>query len=318
MKKTISVAIPVFNGARFIKEAIYSIFSQTIEVDEILICDNSSTDDTVSVVENIIKLNPNKNILLIQNKQNYGYAKNWNICLENSSSDYVLLLHADDLLRPKGIETLIDFLKKNIEYGLVGGQEFRFNENGEGIYEKAKGHSKLFEKGQILEFVRDKGSYIPCSSVMFDMEKIRKVGFFQEGVLATDELYWPEVLQYYPIAVLGKFIINRRTHNGQTEYDDFKNKKREIIRSGNHFDTIIEYEKRADEKRLLAKLIKIKKANALISISRSVIVHHHSLRLSFFYIVNSVKVFPLILLTKIFWKSHLKSLLIYLGIFNIK
>ena len=62
MKKTISVAIPVFNGARFIKEAIYSIFSQTIEVDEILICDNSSTDDTVSVVENIIKLNPNKQI----------------------------------------------------------------------------------------------------------------------------------------------------------------------------------------------------------------------------------------------------------------
>ena len=104
---------------------------------------------------------------------------------------------------------------------MIGGYEDFINENGNLTKKSKPKETKVYQRGQIYEFVLNHGSYIACSSVMFNMEKIRQFGFFDESVLATDELYWPKVLRKFPIAVLGESLINRRIHPGQTEYKDF-------------------------------------------------------------------------------------------------
>ncbi len=311
MIKTNTVAIPVFNGEKFIKDAIVSIFEQTANVDEILIIDNHSTDRTIEKVNKVIKNNLEKNIKLIKNKENFGYQKNWNKCFEYCKTKYLIILHHDDMLKTDCIEKQLELFRTKTDLALVGGQEDNIDKSGNIILKRVPVNTQIFNKGDILKFIKETGSYIPCSSVMFNMSKIREVGFFQENVLAADELYWPKVLFKFPVALLGESLINRRIHVGQTEYHDFKYKKKEEVEWATHFLKILEYEKRGKKKEMLSKLLKKKIAYSYLNISQNVIKYHRSFRLFLYYIYYSIKYYPIIIVKPSFWKGIVKSVLVY-------
>ena len=69
----ISVVMATYNGERFIREQLLSIFNQTMSVDEIIICDDNSRDNTVQIIKDIQKEYKNIDIRLIQNNNNLGY-----------------------------------------------------------------------------------------------------------------------------------------------------------------------------------------------------------------------------------------------------
>ena len=307
---SVSVVIPSYNSELFLDEAVKSVLAQSRKVDNIIIVDDYSTDKSYEIA---LKLSKEHSLIkLYRNENNLGYAKNWNKCLKIASTDFVLLLHSDDVLKPKTIQKQLDFFELYPELAIVGGGE-SYIEKGSEIKQSPKGiKDKIYNQGEIYEFIKETGSYIPCSTVMFDLWKIKKIGFFQEGVLASDELYWPKVLNYYPIAILRDSLIKRRIHEGQTEYADFKNKKKEVIDWSNHFLKIYEYEKRSDKKKDLLVLMKKKTSNSCIYISGKAIVHHHSLRLWIFYVYFSIKFYPKIIVSLHFWKKIIKSLLLYI------
>jgi glycosyltransferase involved in cell wall biosynthesis len=313
----IAICIPTHNEKiKIINQAIESAFRQTIQIEEIIVSDDCSKNHFIRELRktaDIFRRNFNVNIKIYFNEINIGYANNWNKCLEYSSSDFNLILHADDMLKHNAVEKLLNYYSRHPDCALVGGQEDIVDETGKIVLERKIKDDKYYPKGSIYEFIKEQGSYIPCSSVMFNMDKIRQVGFFQEDVLATDELYWPKVLQYSPIAVLGESLINRRRHSGQTEYYDFKNKRRQIIEWGYHFKKIIDYEKRPDKRKELKRLVNRKIANGLTgNIFISCIEYHKSMSLAFFYLINGIKVYPKIILELSFWKRIMKSIITYL------
>ena len=73
----ISVVMATYNGERFIREQLLSIFNQTMSVDEIIICDDNSRDNTVQIIKDIQKEYKNIDIRLIQNNNNLGYKLNF-------------------------------------------------------------------------------------------------------------------------------------------------------------------------------------------------------------------------------------------------
>lgn len=67
-----------YNGADFILEQLDSIINQTRKVDEIIICDDGSSDNTFDVVTDYIKNNQLENLItLVKNEKNLGYASNF-------------------------------------------------------------------------------------------------------------------------------------------------------------------------------------------------------------------------------------------------
>ena len=222
MNLNVTVAIPSYNSELFLIKTVESVLAQTKTVNEILIIDDCSTDKSYEIACELS--GKYSNIKAYRNVENLGYAKNWNNCIKSCQTKFLLILHHDDLLKSDSIEKQLNFFKKNRDIALVGGYEDFIDEHGNLISRKKSTETKIFEKDQILEFVTHTGSYIPCSTVMFDLEKIKKVGFFDEKYLATDELFWPKVLTEFPIALMGESLINRRIHPGQTEYSDFKKK----------------------------------------------------------------------------------------------
>ena len=106
---SVSVIIPVFNGVRFISDAIKSVQAQTCSDFEIIVVDDGSTDKTGDVVRELAS--EDKRIRYIY-KENGGVSSARNTGLEHASGEYVSFLDCDDTYEPgfmgKCIETIGD------------------------------------------------------------------------------------------------------------------------------------------------------------------------------------------------------------------
>lgn len=71
----ISVAMATYNGERFIIQQLSSILNQSVSVDEVIICDDCSTDSTVSLISDFIENNTLYNWRVIKNQENLGFSK---------------------------------------------------------------------------------------------------------------------------------------------------------------------------------------------------------------------------------------------------
>lgn len=104
----VTIAIPTFNGSRFLREALDSARQQTYRHFELLIVDDGSTDDSVSIVERFLREYPEISGRVIRNASRLGLAQNWNRCVELAKGQYLKFLFQDDALEP---ECLTEFVK---------------------------------------------------------------------------------------------------------------------------------------------------------------------------------------------------------------
>lgn len=83
---------------------------------EIIVVDNASKDGSVQSFKTI------KEIILIENKENFGFSKGNNIGAKKASGKYILFLNSDTEVKDKGILGMIDFLEQNPKVGILGGK----------------------------------------------------------------------------------------------------------------------------------------------------------------------------------------------------
>ena len=106
--KSLSVIVPVYNSARYIKTCVESILLQSYPVTEVLLVDDGSEDDSLSVCEDL--KNSHSNISLIKNTH-LGVAKARNIGIENAKGEFIGFVDADDIVDPHMYEKLINALE---------------------------------------------------------------------------------------------------------------------------------------------------------------------------------------------------------------
>jgi glycosyltransferase involved in cell wall biosynthesis len=95
----ISICIPTYNRARFLKECIESVLMQNYSLYELIICDNQSTDNTRYVV----KAFNDSRIKYYYNEQNFGLWGNHNECIKRANHDWILFLHSDEVLKQNAV-----------------------------------------------------------------------------------------------------------------------------------------------------------------------------------------------------------------------
>jgi GT2 family glycosyltransferase len=114
-KPILSIIIVNYNGAKFLYNCINSITKSVDFNHEIILVDNNSTDKSVSIVRKHFK-----NVRIIENKKNLGFATGNNIGISESSGEYILLLNNDTILLTP-LSHIINKLKKNQSIGVIGG-----------------------------------------------------------------------------------------------------------------------------------------------------------------------------------------------------
>lgn len=101
----VSIVIPTYNGAPFLRQCIQSALAQTERDIEILIVDDASSDDTVRVAEMIARQDPR--VRVVVNERNLGLVGNWNNALQHARGEWIKFLFQDDLLAPSCVERLV-------------------------------------------------------------------------------------------------------------------------------------------------------------------------------------------------------------------
>lgn len=108
MQPLVSVCIPAYNNAAYIKETIDSVLNQTYTNLELIIADDKSKDDTLEVIRAI----KDERIKVYENEQNLGMSGNWNHCLSLCKGEFIKLICADDLLAKDALEKEVEVLMK--------------------------------------------------------------------------------------------------------------------------------------------------------------------------------------------------------------
>ena len=157
--------MPCYNSGKFIKNAISSVQAQTVSNWELLVCDDGSDDESVSIIMDISK--QDNRIKLMHNKSIKGASGARNTALDIAKGRYIAFLDADDLWLPKKLEKQLNFLQKQ-DLAFVFGYCYNIKENGEII--------SLIKAPNFVSLNKlHLSNFIPCLTVIYDTKYLGKV-----------------------------------------------------------------------------------------------------------------------------------------------
>lgn len=103
----VSIIIPAYNAAAFIRRAVESALAQTWQTVEILVVNDGSTDDTAAIVQSLCAQHPQLRLI---STENGGVSHARNTGMDASRGEYLTFLDADDILLPNAVELLLTHL----------------------------------------------------------------------------------------------------------------------------------------------------------------------------------------------------------------
>lgn len=120
----ISVIMPVYNGEKYLRQAIDSILSQTFSDFEFIIINDASKDST----EEIIKSYNDERIVYLKNEENLGVAGTLNKGIDAARGEYIARMDADDISMPDRFLKQVTIMDSNKDIGVCGGNLIIFGE----------------------------------------------------------------------------------------------------------------------------------------------------------------------------------------------
>lgn len=112
----VSVVMPVYNGERYLRQALESILKQTFTDFEFVIIEDGSTDNTCAILESY----DDSRIVIVRNQKNIGFTRSLNKGLSLAQGEYVARMDADDISLPQRFTKQVAFLREHPEIGILG------------------------------------------------------------------------------------------------------------------------------------------------------------------------------------------------------
>lgn len=209
--------MPAHNAAFFIRQAIESVFAQTMPPAEFIVVDDGSTDDTAKIVESM-------GVRVIR-QDNAGLAGARNRCAREASQPWVAFIDDDDVWEPEKIERQMQIVRDRPEVGLVTCDFTIFDESGtivrSGMEEYRDDYQRqpkrLCDGGAIIDRLDEQFAaahyFLLPSYVMVRRDLLELVGFFDETLDAAEDFdCFMRVLACQPMAIADTVLIRRREH----------------------------------------------------------------------------------------------------------
>ena len=180
----------VYNGARFLREAIASVLGQTFSGFEFIVIDDGSTDETPRILGGYA----DPRIRVLKNERNRGLAASLNRALEVCSGELIARQDADDVSELTRLQRQVEFLNSHPEISLLGCAATRIDERGRflGIMDRPTRHE------DIRGFAEDMSNPFVHGSVMFRRRCIQVVGEYDTRFRLTQDYdLWLRMLRSF-------------------------------------------------------------------------------------------------------------------------
>ena len=185
----ISVVMPNYNGHSFVEQAIDSVLSQTYENFELLVVDDCSNDDSVSLIKH--KAQSDSRIRVIALEHNAGVANARNVGIREAKGEYIALLDNDDLWTEDKLERQLALAQKGADI-VYCSYDF--------IDEQNNSIKKPFVVPQQTNFDKMLASSVISCSTSFIKSKLMRAHPFNPDFYHEDYVLWMELLRVCPTA----------------------------------------------------------------------------------------------------------------------
>jgi glycosyltransferase involved in cell wall biosynthesis len=196
----VSIVMPVYNAALFLREAIQSILSQTFSDFEFLIINDGSTDDSTAIIEEI----NDPRIKHVKLSQNKGIVEALNLGIELAAGEYLVRMDADDISRTDRLEMQVSFMDSNPEIGLAGSWVNYFGTKN-GLIKTPVSHNDIL-------WTLLSGSAIFHPSVIMRMSIIRNfnIRYSSQYLHAEDFALWVDLSMKTQLANIPEPLLSYR------------------------------------------------------------------------------------------------------------
>ncbi len=204
----VSVVVPVYNSSLSICNTLDSILTQSFPIDELILIDDNSTDNSRKILVRYIEsnLNSHVNIQLIVNKLNLGPGVSRNKGIEKAKNQIIAFCDSDDIWDRNKILNQIKFIHK---YPLIGTNYTVYVEN---VEFKKVNLSGEFSYSDLL-----RNNYLATSSVMINTDVLAKSDLKFQNIVHEDYLLWLQLLKKYNVKayVLDQYLMiyNRNAYS---------------------------------------------------------------------------------------------------------
>jgi len=217
----VSICIPTYNSARFLRECLDSIVNQTYSNKEIIVSDNASTDETEKIVKEYVE---KYKVKYYRNEKNIGGEANFDRCIELANGEYITIFHSDDLYMPGIVQKQVQTFQENSSVGAVFACANFINNYG-----KVVGESKLpieLRNKRIYYFpdiflsILSNLNFLICPSAMVRGKIYKELVPFNADSFGTsaDLDMWLRILERQPIAIIDEKLMGYRISNTQGSF----------------------------------------------------------------------------------------------------
>lgn len=222
MEKKISVALCTYNGEKFIEQQLDSILNQTISVDEIIICDDCSKDNTVALINKYVLKNPELFKLYI-NEVNLKSNANFEKAIQLASGDFIFLSDQDDIWRNDKVEKILSVFDENKKAeGVFSNADF-IDDNNNTIYDNLTlwDFVCFFENensnpDNLLKLLIYKGNYLTGATLCIKKEvKLFSIPFKTGDDFIHDEWLAFQLANRKTLYYSTEKLISYRIHSNQ-------------------------------------------------------------------------------------------------------
>lgn len=180
----VSVVVPSYNHARFVKATLRSIINQTLQPAELVVIDDGSRDESLSIIERTLNACPFSCELVA--RKNRGLCATLNEGFANTSGDYFAYLGSDDLWLPEFLEARVSLLESRPNAVLAYGHSYFIDEQNRIIDSTANWAS--YADGDVREMLLQ--TTAPMSStVLYRREPLAQERWNEESPLEDYDLY---------------------------------------------------------------------------------------------------------------------------------
>lgn len=201
---SISVVIPAYNSAVYIRETLESVLAQTSPPLEVIVVDDGSTDETAAIVRTYAG-----RIRLLQ-QENKGVSAARNLGIQQAQGDYIAFVDSDDLWLPEKLgRQAACILEKQVAW-VSCGADFFDNSTGKILHSY---RMKLYE-GDVLERLLA-ACFILSPTPVVKKSIFEEIGYFDESYRAPmneDWDMWMRIAARYPVGMVYQVLALKREH----------------------------------------------------------------------------------------------------------
>lgn len=205
-RPTVSVVVPCYNYGRYLPQAVGSALDQSGVDVEVLIVDDASTDDSVTVARALAAADPRVDVL--PHEINRGHIATYNDGLSKARGDYIGLLSADDVMAPDALTRSVALMEHHPDVGMVYGAIETFSDEPPQLPRHRPSRWAVWEGQDWAERVFASGTNVAYSPEVLLRSSVQHEigGYDPEHPHAGDFLMWLRAGAVANVGVLGDSV----------------------------------------------------------------------------------------------------------------